>query len=306
MAREDDVLIDLALDPETEVRAPKDEAPKVEKERSDDAIENLQRQLEALKAERDAERAARIAKSREAEEAQTIARNATGYAAQKDYDQVNTVLQSVKDRMATLRREIGAATAAGEYDRVSDLQMEAAKLAARELQYDDRKAEIEAQARREAAKREAEAKRPVAPVDPIEAAVQNLSPKSAAWLREHPECVTDSLMNKKVMLADEEAKRQGIAPDTAKYFEYIEEKMGYRKPEPQDDEDGDEPEVEVAPKRLVAAAPVSRDRVGGNINPQKVRLSREQVEAAESFGMTPAEYAKWLVKAEKDKKYVNH
>jgi len=35
-------------------------------------------------------------------------------------------------------------------------------------------------------------------------------------------------------------------------------------------------------------------------------LSREQVEVAESLGMTPDQYAPWLAKAEKDGKYLNH
>jgi hypothetical protein len=194
-----------------------------------------------------------------------------------------------------------AAAEVGDFERVSDLQMEAAQLAARELQYVDRKAEIETQARRDQAKREA----PVVPSDPIEAAVQGLSPQSAAWLRSHPDCITDDLQNAKVMVADKEAKRKGIPPDSSEYFAYIETQMGFRKADAETD-DGDEVETKPEPKRMAPAAPVSRDGMRGSLSPDKVRLSREQVEVAEALGMAPADYAKWLVKAERDKKYANY
>lgn len=81
--------------------------------------------------------------------------------------------------------------------------------------------------------------------------------------------------------------------------------MGYRKPER--DEDGEE-EVEVRRERKPAySAPVSRDSVpGSTLKPHQRRLSREQVEMAESLGMTNAQYATWLAKTEKDGKYVNN
>ena len=61
----------------------------------------------------------------------------------------------------------------------------------------------------------------------------------------------------------------------------------------------------VAKPATMTAAPVSRSGSGVNGAVTQIRLSRAQVEMAESLGMTPKEYHSWMIKAEKDGRYTN-
>jgi hypothetical protein len=61
-----------------------------------------------------------------------------------------------------------------------------------------------------------------APADPVEAVAANLSPKSAAWIRAHPECITDPKANARMMAAHNLALADDVAVDSAEYFERIE------------------------------------------------------------------------------------
>lgn len=310
--------LDLTLDQETEKRAkPKDEDVREEKKPAkddelrpagDDAIEVLRRQLATLEAENERKSIALQAKEREAAEARTAVHQVTGYAHQRDYDLANTNIANAKSRSETIKRELRAARDSGNTDLESDLIVENARIGATLEREETKKREIEVRYQRETAAREAEAKAPKPAADPLEAAIQNVSAKSQAWLRAHPECVMDEEKNARVRLADIEAKRKGFAVDTPEYFSYIEETMGYRKPQRDEDESEEvETRQTAKPERRTYAAPPSRDSSNGSgLKPSQRRLTREQVDTAEALGMTPAQYATWLAKAEKDGKYVNH
>jgi len=305
--------LDMRLEPETERKAKaKDDEVVEEREPeekkssgSDEAIEALQKQLDALKEENARNRAAYELKAREADDALSTAHHASGRAMQSQYDLVNTEIANGKARQEAIKREMKIARETGDTDRETDLINESARVGVRLQTNEERKAHIEAQHREEQARREAKRSQPA---DPFEASLQGLSPKSQAWLRSHPECVTDDVMNAKVLLADKEARRKGFAADTPEYFSYIEEQMGYRQPR-RDEDDG---EVETrrsdkSDRRQSYAAPPSRDSApGAPLKPTQKRLSREQVETAEAMGMTPSQYAAWMVKVERDGKYANN
>lgn len=300
--------VDAANEKATEVKRSEREVRRGESDDANqDAISALREQLASLQAERDAERAERIRAENAARDATTFANRARGEAAQTHYDLISTNLQTAKDRADQIKRDIRLAHESGDHERVADLQMEAAKLAARELQYADAKADIEDMARRQRAKAEAKRDNPPAPADTFDARIANLTPKSQAWLRSHPECVTDDVANAKVMWGHKEALRKGLQADTPEYFAHLEKHMGYGVK----DEDGDEDAAEIAPKRseprgTMTAAPVSRDTPrSGSANPRQYRLTREEVEMAESLNMTPVKYAEWKLKAERDGRYAN-
>lgn len=61
-----------------------------------------------------------------------------------------------------------------------------------------------------------------APADPVEHFTQGMSPKSAAWIRAHPECVTDQKMNARMLAAHNLAIAEDIAVDSSEYFKRIE------------------------------------------------------------------------------------
>lgn len=321
----DDVLIiddDLSLEPEGERKA----APaKRQDEISPDAVESLKAQLATLAAERDAERREREAERQRREAVEADARKLSDAAAKASraaeynhYQLVESHISAAKSRTEDLKRQIKAANEVGDYDRATDLQMEAAKVATRLLQYEDTKADIEADARRRQREAEQQPKtvereqpKPQSTGDAFEDRIANLSETSKAWLRQHKECVTDEVRNAEVVAADARAKREGLKPDTPEYFAFIEEKLGYRQPQAVED-DGEEIEEGVIvsdPKPVrpaVTAAPVSRGSQGVNGKPTSIRLSRAEAEMAEALGMTPKEYYINKQKADQEGRYRNN
>lgn len=313
--RDEDLLVDIDQ-PDMKDPAPAP-APRVEGV-DPQVVESLRKQLQAIQAEKEAERQARVQAEHEARNLATVAHQARSTAEASHYQLVEGYAQQAKHRSDQIKREIKLALDAGEYERASELQMEAAKVAARQLQYEDAKADMEARLRRREAEPPPQPQRqvrPEPPADPFEASISGLSEASKAWLREHRECVLDDVKQAEVVLADKQARRAGHAPDTPEYFAFIEERMGYRTPpakaEPAAEviKDGDDEVVIVdAPKpvsRSLPAAPVSRETTPGRSGPQQIRLSRAEAEMAEHLGMTAKEYFNWKQRAEKDGRYAN-
>jgi len=127
-------------------------------------------------------------------------------------------------------------------------------------------------------------------VDPIDQMAQNVSPRSASWLRENRDSLRDERSIRRMYRAHEDAVDDGIAPDSDEYFSFIENRLGLNK---SDDTDPVSEAAAPSPRRQVPppAAPVSR----GNQRPNVIRLSREQADTAKMMGMTEAEYAKNMI-----------
>lgn len=313
---------DLTLEPEGE-RKPQ---AKRQDEISPDAVESLQAQLAALKAERDAERQERDAERQRREKAEADARKLADVAARASqtadhthYQLIESHISSAKSRAEDLKRQIKTANEMGDYDKATDLQMEAAKVATRLLQYEDAKSDMEMDARRKKAERERQAaeeptRQPRG--DTFEDKIATLSEPTKAWLRKHPDCVTDDVRSAEAVAADARAKREGLRPDTPEYFAFIEERLGYRQAKRADpveaDQDGEEIEEGVIvsdPKPVrpaVTAAPVSRGSQGVNGKPTTIRLTRAEAEMAEALGMTPKEYYINKTKADQEGRYRNN
>lgn len=316
---------DLVLEPEGERKA----APaKRQDEISPDAVESLKAQLASLQAERDAERRERDTERQRREAAEADARKLSEAATKANrtaeythYQLVESHISAAKARANDLKRQIRAAHETGDYDRATDLQMEAAKVATRLLQYEDTKADIELDAKRKQREEQVKAaepvkQRPQSTGDAFEDRISGLSETSKAWLRQHKECVTDDVRNAEVVAADARAKREGLKPDTPEYFAFIEEKLGYRQAQQQQqqaaDDDGEEIEEGVIvsdPKPVrpaVTAAPVSRGSQGVNGKATTIRLTRAEAEMAEALGMTPKEYYINKSKADQEGRYRNN
>jgi hypothetical protein len=136
--------------------------------------------------------------------------------------------------------------------------------------------------------------------DPVEAVASQLSPRSAAWIRAHPEAVKNQKTYTKMIGLHNVAIADGLAPDTDEYFEYIETQLGYKKPARQQDVEQDEdPQAQAAKpvdrRQAPPAAPPSR----GSSNGSRVTLSAAQREAASITGLTEEEYARNLVAEKK-------
>lgn len=114
--------------------------------------------------------------------------------------------------------------------------------------------------------------------DVVERFVQSLSPKSAAWVRAHPECVTDQRKNRLMLAADNIARANGIEVESPEYFALVEEYVNGKQAKPEQQQrrtngDGTRPSS--------AAASGGSDR-GGQLRggQREVRLTKGEAQSA--------------------------
>lgn len=112
--------------------------------------------------------------------------------------------------------------------------------------------------------------------DPVEAFAKNMSPKSAAWIRSHPDCVTNPKLNSRMLAAHNLAMADDIPVDSDEYFQRIEAGI---KPAAAQKTETEKPAVQIRPS--APAAPGGH--VGGGMNGggATVTLSLREKTAAE-------------------------
>lgn len=270
---EDPIEIDLEEIQKTE---PDDEPIIIDEEpveKTERRIVEPEEGLDALKEKLEQERQARMDAERRAQEATTSAYYANNEVQDSNLHLVNNAIDTIQNQNQILKSNFKAAMENGDYDSVVEIQSVMSDNAAKLMQLEQGKQALETTPRAPA---------PVfVPSDPVEALASALTPRSADWVRSHPEYATDQRLNKKMLLAHEWAVADGISPDTDEYFASVENRLGI---------DGGRQ----TPKRQSAppAAPVSRSGSGtGSSNPNHVTLSGAEREMAEMMGMTAKEYA---------------
>lgn len=83
--------------------------------------------------------------------------------------------------------------------------------------------------------------------DPVEGFTKGMSPRSAAWIRKNPDCVTDAKKNARMLAAHNLALADDIEVDSDEYFRRIEEGIGAKKAETKPATDGRRPSSAAAP-----------------------------------------------------------
>lgn len=138
-------------------------------------------------------------------------------------DTVESGIAAVEAEANAAEQRYAAAFEAGDAPAMARAQREMARAEANKLRLTEAKQDLE-----DAAKRRPNPQReqdnPIRRVaaDPVEAVAAQLSPKSAAWIRSHPECVTDPKLNARMMAAHNLAIAEDIPLDSEEYFERIE------------------------------------------------------------------------------------
>jgi hypothetical protein len=281
--------IQLELEPQEDeieiVEAP--EEPKVEEKPQ----LTVEAGIDALKAQLEDERRAREAAERRAKEAMEQASAAKNDAADSNMKMIDNALETLKRNQEILKQNLRDAVAMGDADAQADIMMSLNKTDNDLREVQRGKQQYEATTKRAAA-------------DPVEALASQLTPRSAEWIRAHPEAVHDPVMNRKLRRAHEDAIDDGLVADSDEYFSYVENRLNVRKPVQQQEAALSEASTSTAGRRAAAppAAPVSRSGTGTGGRPNVVTLTRAEQEAARDMGMTPKEYAEnkmALVKAGK-------
>jgi hypothetical protein len=237
-----------------------------------------------LKAQLEQERNARVAAERRANDAAQTAHSAQLETADNQLQLVVTAIDRVKENTAALKAAYAEAMRQSDFEAAAEIQSSMSDNAAKLLQLENGKAAMEAQPK-------APPPKPIQ-MDPVEALASQLTARSAAWVRAHPECARDPKLYQKMIAAHNLAVADGIAPDSDEYFQSVEATVFAKPRTTVDADDGGDPMSEAAkaaPARQSAppAAPVSR----GSSNGRGVRLSAAEREAAEMSGMSEEAYA---------------
>lgn len=286
MAKEDDLTIELDLDlPEPEKTETGGKtatttphvatAPPV-----DDALAELKKQLNAKDSALQDSENRRIAAETNAQRSQKDIHAA-------NLGMVNNAIETVKRETEILEANYANAMSNGDYGAAAKIQTSMATAAARLVQLETGKDAMEA-----------EAKQPVRPVertnDPVEALASQLSPRSAAWVRAHPEYARDQRLLQRMTAAHNLAVTDNLKADTDDYFEHVERTLGIRKePEVQEDDESALSEAAAPTPRRSSppAAPVSRSGTANGKSPNRITLTAQEREIASMTGMTDREYA---------------
>jgi hypothetical protein len=270
-----------------------EEAPKREEKQAvtpDAAFEKLQKQL-------DSEKAARIAAERRAQEAAEAEARARGETQTTQLDLLKNAIASVTSANDALEAQQAEAFAAQDFKLASKLNREMGVNSAKLIQLEAGKSALEKQPKPS----------PRVSDDPVERFTANMTPKSAAWVRAHPDYVTDADKNRAMIAAHELAMYRKLAPDSDEYFASVERTLELRKDADAPLENGalkaDDPMADAAKptaRPAPPAAPVSRSGNGSGGRQGVVTLSSEQREAARLNGLTDEEYARNMVALKKE------
>ena len=266
--KDDDIVVEAAPEPEMQVKQPELTV--------EDGINELKARLEEEKrAREDAEKRYR--------EAQEQANSAKNDAYDTNLRLIDNAIETVKRNSEILKQNLKDAIAAGDADEQANIMIDIQKanldldkLIQGKTQY------------------EAMGKQPVQVADPVERIASQLTPRSAEWVRAHPEYARDPIMTRRMVRAHEDAVDEGYSADTDEYFEFIENKLKIRKPEQRQQEESVLSEASAPTQRRSAppAAPVSRQAPTNSGNKSNVvRLTAAEREHAAAFGMTDREYA---------------
>ncbi len=283
-----DAALDAAKDgkvpakPEVEI-IDAEPAPKVAKA----AEKSPEEGIEELKAKLEAERLGRLEAEKRARQAQMDAQKASTEVEDTNLHLVNSAIETVKQQSVLLKRQYAEAMAAQDFAQVSEIQEAMGDLAVKKSQLEAGKSAMENRPK-------AQLVQPMArTADPIEDIANQVTPQSAAWLRQNKAHLGSDAAVRRMFRAHEDAMDDGIRADTPAYFQFIEQRLGISEPK----DAGAEIDVSTAASQPVQrrqsppAAPVSRSGTANGSRPNTVRLSADEREMAAMMNMTDQEYA---------------
>jgi hypothetical protein len=266
----------------------------------DTGIAAIKKQLADEKLRREAEERRRQAAEQDAAAARTAEHEARTETAENRLHLVNTAIASATQSLEVGQSQYADALAAGDHARAAAVNREMVVNAAKLATLEQRKVDIE-QAPKVQVRQAA---------DPVENLASRLSPRSAAWVRAHPDYALDPKLNRKMLAAHELAVASDLAADSDDYFRSIESTLGLQgNATVAIDEEVEPAAAAVTPRRssAPASAPVSRSGNGtsNGRRPGTFTLSPAQQDAARTCGMSNEQYARELLAMEKEKDRLN-
>lgn len=287
MPDELDVVIDVeaeapvATDPKPDATEAKPSTEAKPVKAADDPIEDLKSQLQTFKDNAAAEKTAREQAQAQANAERQRADTAIAerdhvrtIAVESDLSAVESAMDAAKAESESASNEWEQAQSTGDFAKSKEAQKKVARAEARMVRLEEAKGDIIE--RRKAPPTERRETAPQQPANEFERTISAASPRTQAWLRSHPEYVTDRTKNLKANAAHSNALAEGLAPDTDAYFDYCERQLGLKE-DPKPNGNGVNSEAKPAQVRgkTMVSAPVTRETISlsGNLTATQVQLS---------------------------------
>ena len=252
---------------------------------AEEGIDVLRDRLQKAKEHLAAEKQARI-------EAEKLANQATVEVKENQVHLVSNAIDILNRERDNIKHNIKEYLAAGDYDRVVDLQ---------EMLAVNNSKLMELQNGLQDMKNQPAPQQPKAPEpdDIVENLIRQVSPRSARWLDRNRDNLNSVKALRIMERAHGDALDNEIEPDSDEYFKFIEKRLGIGKTPPKQQvryeyQDDDEPIMSAASeatsrRSAPPAAPVSRSQQMGQ-NSRTVTLTADQAEAARISGLTNQQY----------------
>src|SRR6202789_103387 len=187
-------------------------------------------------------------------------------------DTVTTGIQAAESEASAAEADFIAAAEKGDFAAQARAQRKISAAEARIQRLKEAEGDLKDQAATKPATRQETRPEPrQQQTDPVEAVASTLSPKSAAWIRAHPDCITDRKKNARMLAAHNMALADDIEVDSKDYFARIEAAI-----EPAAAKA--EPKINIRPSAPVA--PAGNSAGGMNGGGMTVTLTKREVEAA--------------------------
>jgi len=250
-------------------------------EPEDEAIVSLKKQIEESRQREQLAETKRIEAERAAAEEKNKTLDFQNKAQQNQYDSIVNALGNSNAVLKSAKIAYAKALADGDYVVAADEQEKIARATANITQLEAGKDRMEQLL--EVAKNQPRAE---APTDPFEQLVSTRTPRTAAWMRANADHVKDPKKFLRLQAADNLARANDHAPDSDAYFDFIEKEVGIK------------PRETITEKKEPSKpmdAPVTRTAPNGqsqHSNKTSIKLSKAEVEMAESMGLTVQEYAR--------------
>lgn len=246
---------------------------------ADDPIADLKGQFATMTQRATAAETAHQQTAHQLEEARRELQTTKTEVVSSQLDTVLSGIQAANAEAEAAEKDFIAAAEAGDFGAQARAQRKMASAEARVQRLTEAKGDLEeAKAAKPVQRTETRPEPRPETVDKVELFAKSMSPRSAAWIRSHPDCVTDPKKNFRMLSAHNQAMADDVAVDSDEYFQRIEAGVADKVAAKVDPK----PEVKVdGGKRPISAAASGANSGGGmNGGAQEVRLSAREVAAA--------------------------
>jgi hypothetical protein len=278
---ENDIDVPLEEESPIEIVLEGEKQPEEQVDDREAALQQMKAQLEEVSRRHEQEKIARHRAEQYAFQQAKAAQDTQNDLHQSNYQVVVSGIENMKQTIDQAKRAFAEATAAGDYSGAAEANDTIAWANAHLKDLYEGKSRIESHLQPAEGRvadtpppnyaPQLEQAAPLSPDQQFNSLLSRLTPRSAAWLREHPQAAAD--MNKLSAAHNAATVLKGISPESQEYFSFIENELGIGG----NKQSNRKPAMASAP---VSSAGYSAGRSSGYSGGSTMTLSAAEVEQA--------------------------